>query len=109
MVVTVLGLAAAAWGLLMAVSPALQIRQMLRTRSSRDVSVGYFAVLLPGFVLWVAYGLAREDWAIVVPNAVATCVGGCTVAVASYLRSSVGRPRRRPAGAAGPRGTGVAQ
>jgi Na+/melibiose symporter-like transporter len=36
----------------MGVSPVLQIRRMLRQRSSRDVSISYFAVLLVGFVLW---------------------------------------------------------
>ena len=45
MVVTGLAVVAAAWGVLMGVSPVLQIRRMLRLRSSRDVSIGYFAVL----------------------------------------------------------------
>jgi len=53
MVVTGLAVAAAAWGVLMGISPVLQIRRMLRQRSSRDVSVGYFAILLVGFLLWI--------------------------------------------------------
>src|SRR5690606_9180387 len=47
----------AVWGLAMAVSPGLQIRQMLRTGESEDVSIGYFAVLSVGFALWAAYGV----------------------------------------------------
>jgi uncharacterized protein with PQ loop repeat len=97
MVVTVLAVSAAAWGVLMAVSPLLQIRQMWRRRSSQDVSIGFFAVLLPGFALWVAYGTARSDLALVVPNLVALLVGAATVTVAALLRR-----RRRLPGTPGP-------
>jgi MtN3 and saliva related transmembrane protein len=86
MILTVLGISAAVWGLVMAVSPLLQIRQMLLRQSSEDVSVGFFAVLLPGFALWLAYGLARSDWALIVPNIVAIAVGATTVTVALMLR-----------------------
>ncbi len=85
MVVTGLAVAAAAWGVLMGVSPILQIRRMLRQRSSRDVSVGYFAVLLVGFLLWIAYGIASRNLALIVPNGVALLVGASTVAVALQL------------------------
>jgi uncharacterized protein with PQ loop repeat len=88
--VTVLGVAAAMWGVVMAVSPLLQVRRMWLRRSSEDVSVGFFAVLLPGFVLWIAYGVARSDWALVVPNTVALLVGVGTIMVATALRR---RPR----------------
>lgn len=97
MAITILGIAAATWGLLMAVSPMLQIRQMLRTRSSKDVSLGYFWVLLPGFAIWAAYGSVRADWALILPNLVALLVGGSTVAVATYLRSAALRSVTRPA------------
>lgn len=86
MAVTVLGIAAGTWGVLMAVSPMLQIRRMWQRRSAEDVSLGYFGVLLPGFALWVAYGSLRSDWALIIPNLVALLVGGSTVAVAIYLR-----------------------
>jgi uncharacterized protein with PQ loop repeat len=85
-VVTILGVAAAAFGLVMALSPLLQVRRMWRRQSSKDVSVGYFAILIPGFCLWVAYGTARSDWALVVPNLVAVIVALLTVGVAAYLR-----------------------
>ncbi|HLT11176.1 MAG TPA: SemiSWEET family transporter [Micromonosporaceae bacterium] len=97
MAVTILGLAAGTWGIFMAISPLLQIRQMWRRKSSEDVSLGYFGVLLPGFALWIAYGTVRADWALVVPNTVALLVGGTTVLVAQYyraLRRGKVRPRR---------------
>ena len=83
---TVLGVAAAAWGILMAISPTLQIRKMLQHRSSREVSVAYFWVLLVGFVLWVAYGIVLENWYLIVPNAVAFTVCVTTIAIALRYR-----------------------
>ncbi len=82
----ILAVAAATWGVVMAVSPSLQIRRMLQTRSAEDVSLGYFGILLPGFLLWIAYGVARGDLALVVPNSVALCIGLATLAVAVWLR-----------------------
>jgi hypothetical protein len=46
------------------------------------ISIGYFAVLLIGFGLWVSYGIASHDLPLVVPNCVAFLVMGCTIAVA---------------------------
>jgi len=86
MVVTGLAVAAATWGVLMGVSPALQIRRMLRQRSSKDVSVGYFMILLVGFLLWISYGVASRNLALIVPNTVALLIGAGTVAIALRLR-----------------------
>lgn len=77
---------AAAYGVLMAVSPLLQIRCMLETRSSTDVSIGYLAVIDVGFGLWIAYGLSLPNWALVVPNTVAFLVGLLTIVIALRLR-----------------------
>jgi uncharacterized protein with PQ loop repeat len=82
----VLGFAAASWGILMAISPALQIRKMIQHRSSREVSVAYFSVLLVGFALWIAYGISIENWYLIVPNAVAFTVCVTTIAIALRFR-----------------------
>jgi len=82
----VLGAAAAFWGVLMAISPGLQIRKMILHRSSREVSIAYFWVLLVGFTLWVAYGLAISNWFLVVPNAVAFTVCATTITIALRYR-----------------------
>jgi MtN3 and saliva related transmembrane protein len=90
MVVTGLAAAAAAWGVLMGISPVLQIRRMLRQRSSSNVSIGYFSVLLVGFLLWICYGIAAGNLALIVPNAVALLIGASTVAVAVQLGRRTG-------------------
>jgi MtN3 and saliva related transmembrane protein len=82
MVSTALGLTAAAWAVVMALSPILQIREILRRRSSEGISLRYLGVLLVGFALWVSYGIASRDLPLVVPNCVAFLVMGCTIAVA---------------------------
>jgi MtN3 and saliva related transmembrane protein len=84
---TVLGAAAASWAILMAISPGLQIRKIIRHRSSREVSIGYFWILVVGFVLWIAYGVAIDNWFLIVPNAVALMVSAATIVVAMRYRS----------------------
>ena len=82
MVSTALGITAASWAVVMALSPLLQVREILRRRSSQGISIAYFAVLLVGFGLWVSYSIAIHDLPLVVPNCVALLVMGCAIAVA---------------------------
>ena len=70
---------AASWGVLMAVSPLLQIRRILQRRSSADVSIGYLVVLQIGFSLWMAYGVALGNLALVIPNTTAFAIGVVTM------------------------------
>jgi len=88
MVASVLAISASAWGVLMGLSPVLQIRRMLRERSSREVSLGYFSILLAGFLLWISYGIAAGNLWLVVPNSIALLVGLTLVAIALRLRRS---------------------
>lgn len=71
----------------MAISPALQIRRILERRSSDDVSLRYYGVLLVGFTLWVAYGFSIGNPALIVSNSVAFFVGTATVLIARRYRS----------------------
>jgi MtN3 and saliva related transmembrane protein len=84
--ITALAAVAATWGVAMAVSPLLQIRAIRRHRSSRGVSVGYQQVLLVGFLLWLSYGVALRNAALIIPNVVATIVCVATIFVALRYR-----------------------
>ena len=84
--VTVLAISAAMWGVAMAVSPVLQIRKIIRHRSSHGVSIGYMSVLFVGFLLWFAYGVALGNWAMIVPNVVAAIVIIATMVVTVRYR-----------------------
>ena len=81
-----LAVLAASWGVLMAISPTLQIRRILERRSSTDISLSYLAVLQVGFTLWISYGIALGNLAIIVPNTVAFLVGVATIAIAIRYR-----------------------
>lgn len=112
MVESALAVGAASWGVLMAVSPVLQIARMVRRRSSEDLSISYFSVLIVGFAMWLAYGVSIRNPTLIVPNSVALVVGVTTVAVAVWYRSDgAGRPPSQPlsspdARGAAPRRTG---
>ncbi len=84
---TYLAVAAATWGVAMALSPVLQMRAILATRSSRSVSVAYQQVLLVGFVLWLAYGIAIENAALIIPNTIAAVVSAATIVVSRRFRN----------------------
>jgi MtN3 and saliva related transmembrane protein len=84
---TVLAIIASSWGIAMALSPTLQIRHMIAARSSSGISIPYLAVLVIGFALWFAYGIALGNWAIIVPNTIAFAVGATTIAVARHYRA----------------------
>ncbi len=86
MAATYLAIAAATWGVAMALSPLLQIRAILANRSARAVSVAYQQVLLVGFVLWFSYGVALHNLAIVIPNTIAAVVSVVTILVARRFR-----------------------
>lgn len=91
---TYLAVAAAAWGIAMALAPLLQIRAIRAHGSSQGVSVGYQQVLLVGFVLWLAYGIAIDNVALIVSNTVAALVSTATIAVVLRFRGAqrIGRP-----------------
>jgi uncharacterized protein with PQ loop repeat len=110
MAATILAGAASSWAVLMGIAPVLQIRRMLREQSSRQVSLGYFTVLLIGFLLWIAYGAAAGILALVIPNTVAVLVGATVIIVALRLRrrpaklsSTAGHPAARWPGRQGQR------
>jgi len=58
-----------------------QIVKGLRTRRLQDVSILMPAVLGVGMLLWLGYGLAREDVAIIVANLVGSSLTAVLLAM----------------------------
>jgi MtN3 and saliva related transmembrane protein len=85
-------------GILMAISPLLQVRRMLRTRSSNDVSLLYLSMLCVGFLAWLAYGYALANPAMLIANSASLVVMVFTITVALSFRR--GGARRAAAGEA---------
>ena len=51
-----------------------QVIKIWRTRSARDVSLAAFATFTVGIALWLAYGIAKGEMPIIVPNAITLCL-----------------------------------
>ena len=83
---TFLGFAAATFGVAMGLSPLLQLRRVVARGSSADVSLPVLGVLLVGFVLWLAYGIALANAALIVSNTVAIATYALTTAAVVRLR-----------------------
>ena len=74
------------YGVVGALSSLLQVRRMMATRSSDDVSVLFLLVYTGGFVVWLTYGLIKLDVALIVVDAVGLLVALTTLSVALRLR-----------------------
>jgi MtN3 and saliva related transmembrane protein len=51
-----------------------QVVRSWRTRSTRDFSWPYLVVYTTGVVLWIVYGLVRDDLAVFLTNMVTLCL-----------------------------------
>ena len=89
-----LGTAALIAGILMALSPTLQVRRMLQTRSSRDYSLGDPSLLCIGFLFWLAYGLSLVNWPMILSNIASLAFMLSTIGVALYFRRADTATRR---------------
>jgi MtN3 and saliva related transmembrane protein len=49
---------------------APQAWKIIKSRETKDISVGMYALTVLGFVLWAAYGIALKQWPIVGSNAI---------------------------------------
>lgn len=52
---------------------APQAWRIIRTRSTEGLSAGMYALTVAAFALWLAFGVMKGEWAIMVPNAL--CLG----------------------------------
>ena len=57
-----------------------QAAHIIKTKSAKDVSALFFALMSAGMALWLVYGLARADVAIVLWNTVS--LGFCLLILA---------------------------
>jgi MtN3 and saliva related transmembrane protein len=80
----IIGLAA---GTLTTVSFLPQLIRTVKTRSSRDLSVGMVCFFLVGIILWLTYGVMARAWPIILAN-------GATLVLASILLVLVIRYRK---------------
>jgi MtN3 and saliva related transmembrane protein len=64
--VSLMGLAA---GICTTAAYVPQVLKTWRSRSTSDISLAMFLVMVTGVTLWIGYGIALHDWLIVGANA----------------------------------------
>ncbi len=45
-----------------------QLIKMVKEKKATDISVPMLIILLAGLVLWIWYGIIKEDWPIIITN-----------------------------------------
>jgi uncharacterized protein with PQ loop repeat len=88
---------AACSGVLTALSPLIQIAAMLKSRSSRGLSLPFLAIGLCNGAIWLSYAVALGNQVMVVSNSVGVTIGVLFFAVTLALRRSE-RHAAAPAG-----------
>ncbi len=88
----ILELTATLYGVGAAATSLLQARQMLKSRTSRDVSAGFFGAYAGGYAIWLLYGLSIQSLPLVLVDSLGLLFAGFTLAVALSLRGSLLRP-----------------
>ena len=68
---TVVGFVA---GILTSISMLPQLIKTLREKKAEDVSPVMLIVLMSGVLLWIAYGLLKKDWPIIITNSISFCL-----------------------------------
>jgi len=53
-----------------------QVLQIWRSRSARDISLHTFGVFTIGIALWLAFGILRHEWPIVLWNGITLVLSG---------------------------------
>lgn len=62
--------------LLTAMSYLPQVIKSLRTRTTRDISLGMYSVLISGLLLWLVYGLLIGNIPLIFANIIAVAMSG---------------------------------
>ena len=53
-----------------------QAIKIVKTKHTKDLSLGMYSILTTGLVLWIAYGLLHHDWPLVIANMVTLVLAG---------------------------------
>ena len=58
-----------------------QVIRTWKTKETRDLSFGMFALLITAGALWIAYGVMSTDWPVIATNA-GTVILNCAILTA---------------------------
>jgi MtN3 and saliva related transmembrane protein len=87
-----LGMIATLYGVGAAGAALLQARQVVRRRSSCEVSARFFATYAGGYGVWLLYGLSIGSMPLILVDAAGLACGLVTLAITLRMRGSLLRP-----------------
>jgi len=58
------------------VSFAPQAIKIIRTRQTKDISLGMYAITVAAFALWCAYGVMLGQWPLIASNSICLLLSG---------------------------------
>ena len=56
-----------------------QVWQVWRTRHTKDISLGMYAIFTAGVVMWLFYGILLGSWPIIIANSITVCLAGAVL------------------------------
>jgi len=56
-----------------------QVWQVWRTRHTKDISLGMYAIFTGGVLMWLLYGILLGSWPIIVANSITACLAGAVL------------------------------
>jgi MtN3 and saliva related transmembrane protein len=87
-----MGTVATLYGVAAAGAALLQARQVVRRRSSCEVSARFFATYAGGYAVWLLYGLSIGSVPLIMVDAAGLLCGLITLAITLSMRGSLFRP-----------------
>jgi uncharacterized protein with PQ loop repeat len=87
-----MGTLATVYGVGAAGAALLQARQVLRRRSSCEISARFFATYAGGYAVWLLYGLSIGSLPLILVDAAGLLCGLITLGITLSMRGSLVRP-----------------
>lgn len=76
---------------------APQAVKVIRSRKTRDISLGMYVLTVAAFAAWLAFGILKREWPLVLSNAICLALSGFILAMKVLPASS----RKKVAGSLG--------
>lgn len=61
-------------GVLTSISAIPQVVKIIKDKKVEDISIGMFLTLVCGIGVWVYYGILRNDWPVIITNAISLLI-----------------------------------
>lgn len=75
-------------GIFTATSMLPQFVKILKDKKADDISIPMLLILLTGVILWIYYGVMKDDWPIIITNAFSLLLNIGTIILRIKYRSA---------------------